>query len=138
MYLRYLRWKSDPQNIFPRFFKSHFLSGSKKENYQQQKNVAARKNRMFYFVSFFHHQKNVLIFSMPNSQVRNHSYWHERSALQLVTVRRLTGNDVSGPLFSPLPFFSSPFSIPFSSVATFFHRRSAWIKKLILQKMMGA
>ena len=53
--------------------------------------------------------------------------WHELSALQLVAVRRSTGNDVSGPLFSPL--FS--FSIPFFPVATFSHRRSALIQKLI-------
>ena len=45
-------------------------------------------------------------------------YWHELSALQSVTVRRSTGNNTSGPLFSPLfsifsTFFSSsqPFLI---------------------------
>ena len=40
-----------------------------------------------------------------------HHSWHERSALQSVAVRRSTGNDVSGPLFSSLfsiPFFFSP------------------------------
>ena len=36
-------------------------------------------------------------------------FLHERSALQSFVVRRSTGNDVSGPLFSPL--FFSPFSI---------------------------
>ena len=45
------------------------------------------------------------------------SFWHERSALQSVAVRRSTGNDVSGPLFSPL--FSIPFSI-FSPSRPFF------------------
>ena len=46
-----------------------------------------------------------------------------------------TGNDVSGPLFSPLfsIFFHSIFS-----VATFSHRRSAQIKKLLLRKLTGA
>ena len=48
------------------------------------------------------------------------------AALQSVAVRRSTCNDVSGPLFSPLFFFHFPFS-----VATFSHRRSARIKKLI-------
>ena len=27
-------------------------------------------------------------------------FWHERSALQSVAIRRSTGNDMSGPLFS--------------------------------------
>ena len=40
-------------------------------------------------------------------------------------VRRSTGNDVSGPLFSSL------FFLFFSSVVYFSHRRSALIKKLI-------
>ena len=31
-------------------------------------------------------------------------FWHEWSALQSVTVRQSTGNDVCGPLFSPLFF----------------------------------
>ena len=55
-------------------------------------------------------------------------FWHVRSALQLVAIRRSTGNDVSGSLFSPS--FSS---IPFHHfpVATFSHRRSALIKKLV-------
>ena len=56
-------------------------------------------------------------------------YWHERSALQSVAVRRSTGNDVSGLLFSPLFIFPIFFPIPFSA-ATFSHRRSAQIKKL--------
>ena len=34
-------------------------------------------------------------------------YWHERSALQSVAVRRLTGNDVSGHYFHR--YFSFPF-----------------------------
>ena len=51
--------------------------------------------------------------------------WHERSGLQSFAVRRSTGNDVSGPLFSSL---FSIFSF-FFSVATFSHRRSARIKK---------
>ena len=40
-------------------------------------------------------------------------FWHERSALQSVGVRRSTGNDVSGQLFSPLfsIFFFSIFSL---------------------------
>ena len=52
------------------------------------------------------------------------------AALQSVAVRRSTGNDVSGPLFSPLFSIFSIFFFPFS-VATFSHRRSARIKKLI-------
>ena len=43
----------------------------------------------------------------------NLNNWHERSALQSVAVRRSTGNDVSGPLFSPLFIFFSHF--PFFS-----------------------
>ena len=43
-------------------------------------------------------------------------YWHEQSALQSVTVRRLTGNNTSGLLFSPL--FSN-FSILFSQLLPF-------------------
>ena len=45
-------------------------------------------------------------------------FWHERSALQSVAVRRSTGNDVSGPLFSPL-FISHFFPIQFSPSRTF-------------------
>ena len=51
------------------------------------------------------------------------------AALQSVAVRRLTGNDVSGPLFSPL-FIFFPFFFIFS-VVTFSRRRSAQIKKII-------
>ena len=39
-----------------------------------------------------------------------HYNWHERPALQSVAVRQSTGNDDSGPLFSPF-FFSHPFFI---------------------------
>ena len=35
-------------------------------------------------------------------RVRNICYWHEQSALQSVTVKRSTGNNDSGPLFSSL------------------------------------
>ena len=58
--------------------------------------------------------------------------WHERSALQSVAVRQSTGNDISGPLFSPF-FFIFQF---FFSVATFSYRRSARIQKLIWQKWL--
>ena len=54
------------------------------------------------------------------------NYWHEQSALQLVAVRRSTGNDVSGHYFRRyFLFFSFSF---FFSVVNFSHRRSAWIK----------
>ena len=78
-------------------------------------------------------------------------YWHERSALQSVAVRRSTGNDVSGPLFAraggvpvsrrsggrlATTSVATIFIIIFPprflfSVVTFSHRRSARIKKLI-------
>ena len=44
-------------------------------------------------------------------------YWHELSALQLAPVRRSTGNDVSGALFSP--FFSLFLFLFFSLSSTF-------------------
>ena len=46
--------------------------------------------------------------------VGSQSYWHERSALQAVAVRRSTGNDVSGHYFHcyfPIIFFYF-FSVP--------------------------
>ena len=52
--------------------------------------------------------------------------WHEQRALQSVAVMGSTGNDVSGPLFSP--FLST---IPIFPVATFSHRMSALIQNLI-------
>ena len=57
--------------------------------------------------------------------------WHERSALQSVAVRRSTGNDVSGHYFHSYSSFHF-----FFSFATFSHRRSARIKKLIWQKWL--
>ena len=82
-------------------------------------------------------------------------FWHERSALQSVAVRRSTGIDVSGPLFwhkrcqavrrcrrwaiapgAARLVFTIIFFPPFFSVATFSHRRGARIKKLILQKWL--
>ena len=48
-------------------------------------------------------------------------FWHKRSALQMVAVRRSTGNDISGPLFSPL--FSIFHSIFFSPSRPFLIER---------------
>ena len=39
---------------------------------------------------------------LPHWPPEKDGNWHERSALQSVAVRRSTGNDDSGPLFSPL------------------------------------
>ena len=55
-------------------------------------------------------------------------FCYERSALQSVNVRQLSGNDDSGPLVALL--FSSIFLF-FVTIVTFSHRRSARIKKLI-------
>ena len=46
--------------------------------------------------------------------------------------------DVSGHYFCHYDHFTPRFCPVFSSVIYFSHRRSAWIKKLILQKLMGA
>ena len=61
--------------------------------------------------------------------------WHERAAFQ----RSTAGNDVVATLITSLffifsRFFYSPFFFP--SVATFSHRRSARIKKLIQRKLL--
>ena len=57
--------------------------------------------------------------------------WRERAAFQRSGFGRSTaGNDVVATIFICLFFFSPVFS-PVSSVATFSHRRSARIKKLI-------
>ena len=61
-----------------------------------------------------------------SSFFRLSAFWHERSALQLVAVRRTIGNDVGGHYFHLYFFF------------TFSHRRIAQIKKLILRKLTGA
>ena len=56
------------------------------------------------------------VFGMPKGSNPLY-YWHERSALQSVVVRRWTGNDVSGPLFSSL--FSFLFFLFFPLSSTF-------------------
>ena len=62
-------------------------------------------------------------------------FWHERSASGWSTA----GNGVVVTTFIILLFFFFPVIFPrFSSVAAFSHRRSARIKKLILQKLAGA
>ena len=59
-----------------------------------------------------------------------HLFWHERAAFQRLAFRRLTaGNAVVTTIIISL-FFPPPL-FPVSSVATFSHRRSARIKKLI-------
>ena len=59
-------------------------------------------------------------------------FWHERAAFQLSAVGWSTaGNDVVATIIISLFFFSPPVFPPVSSVATFSHRRSARIKKLI-------
>ena len=65
-------------------------------------------------------------------------FWHERAAFQRSSLgRSTTGNDVVATiLISLISVLFSPFS-PFSAV-TFSHRKSAWIKKLISQKLAGA
>ena len=58
----------------------------------------------------------------------------QRAALQSVAVQALTGNDVSGPLFSTFLFFSSS-----SSPASMFLKE--WLlrsKRIIIQKLFGA
>ena len=60
--------------------------------------------------------------------------WRERAAFQRSAFGRSTaGNDVVATIFIRIffSFFFSPFFFPFFSVATFSHRRSARIKKLI-------
>ena len=53
--------------------------------------------------------------SLNNEYMWSTIYWHERSALQSITVRRSTGNDNSGLLFSPLFFFHFFFQFFFHS-----------------------
>ena len=55
------------------------------------------------------------------------------AALQLVSLRRLTGKDASGHYFHRFFLF-----LPCFSVTPFSHRRSARIKKLIQGKLTGA
>ena len=67
--------------------------------------------------------------------------WHERATFQRSAFGRSTaGNNVVATIFIilfPTVFFPPPCFPPiFSSAAIFSHRRSARIKKLILQKML--
>ena len=71
-------------------------------------------------------------------RVRNICYWHEQSALQSVTVKRSTGNNDSGPLFSSL-FFSIffPFSPFFHSPSQPFLKEGVLGSKTCLAKLTG-
>ena len=74
------------------------------------------------------------------SQNMKGNIWHERAEFQQSAFGRSTaGNDVVATifisLFSPPPFFPI-FPQLFFSVTTFYHRRSARIKKHILQKLL--
>ena len=70
--------------------------------------------------------------------------WHERRRCSRSAFRRLTGNDVSGPLFSSLffhfffSFFFSFFIFFFFSVAYFSHRSALRMKKCLQRKLFGA
>ena len=67
------------------------------------------------------------------SNISPSNNWHERKAFQRSAFKRSTAdNDVVATIFIRLLFFPVFFSPRFfSSVATFSHRRSARIKKLI-------
>ena len=82
-----------------------------------------------------------LITPLTNSRESRSKCWRERAAFQRSAFGRSTaGNDVVATIFIRLFsfFFFFPVFFPFffSSVATFSHRRSARIKKLILRKLL--
>ena len=66
-------------------------------------------------------------------------FWCERAVFQRSAFGRSTaGNDVVATIFIRIFLFFFPFFPFFFSVVTFSHRRSARIKKLIIQKLTGA
>ena len=92
-------------------------------------------NKMNHFTNFTIQHQNRGFISISSKGYE--SFWHERAAYQRSEFGRSTaGNDVVATTIISLFSFFPPIFFSVSSVATFSHRRSARIKKLIQRKLL--